>query len=147
MRFKGFSDYYFHGVYLNFPQSDQVSLSDALHLAYRCQIGCWILTTMHSLWFFMIISHLMGVPLPNSLHLLLSDLLYFYVILLYPTNIWFINVRRDRYLVIFYNVWPGHLSFESYDTQTDCIARVSPEDGLVVGWIFLHELRYVLFLF
>ncbi|KAJ1257512.1 hypothetical protein BS78_10G002000 [Paspalum vaginatum] len=25
--------------------------------------------------------------------------------------------------------------------QTDCIARVSPEDGLVVGWIFLHELR------
>jgi len=24
---------------------------------------------------------------------------------------------------------------------------VSPEDGLVVGWIFLHELRYVLFLF
>ncbi|KAG8094155.1 hypothetical protein GUJ93_ZPchr0012g21156 [Zizania palustris] len=25
--------------------------------------------------------------------------------------------------------------------QTDCIARVSPEDGLVVSWIFLHELR------
>uniref|UniRef100_A0A0D9WKT2 Glutamine cyclotransferase n=1 Tax=Leersia perrieri TaxID=77586 RepID=A0A0D9WKT2_9ORYZ len=25
--------------------------------------------------------------------------------------------------------------------QTDCIARVSHEDGLVVGWIFLHELR------
>ncbi|KAL6606415.1 hypothetical protein ACP70R_042068 [Stipagrostis hirtigluma subsp. patula] len=25
--------------------------------------------------------------------------------------------------------------------QTDCIARVSPEDGEVVGWIFLHELR------
>ncbi|XP_062233862.1 glutaminyl-peptide cyclotransferase-like [Phragmites australis] len=25
--------------------------------------------------------------------------------------------------------------------QTDCIARVSPEDGLVGGWIFLHELR------
>ncbi|XP_062227801.1 glutaminyl-peptide cyclotransferase-like isoform X2 [Phragmites australis] len=25
--------------------------------------------------------------------------------------------------------------------QTDCIARISPEDGLVVGWIFLHELR------
>ncbi|XP_062191234.1 glutaminyl-peptide cyclotransferase-like [Phragmites australis] len=25
--------------------------------------------------------------------------------------------------------------------QTDRIARVSPEDGLVVGWIFLHELR------
>ncbi|GJN01181.1 hypothetical protein PR202_ga18426 [Eleusine coracana subsp. coracana] len=25
--------------------------------------------------------------------------------------------------------------------QTDCIARVSPKDGLVVSWIFLHELR------
>lgn len=25
--------------------------------------------------------------------------------------------------------------------QTDCIARVSHEDGLVVSWIFLHELR------
>ncbi|PVH48561.1 hypothetical protein PAHAL_4G357800 [Panicum hallii] len=25
--------------------------------------------------------------------------------------------------------------------QTDCIARVSPEDGQVLSWIFLHELR------
>ncbi|KAF8662026.1 hypothetical protein HU200_056561 [Digitaria exilis] len=25
--------------------------------------------------------------------------------------------------------------------QTDCIARISPDDGLVVSWIFLHELR------
>ncbi|EPS59792.1 hypothetical protein M569_15013, partial [Genlisea aurea] len=25
--------------------------------------------------------------------------------------------------------------------QTDCIARISPNDGIVVGWIFLPELR------
>jgi hypothetical protein len=35
-----------------------------------------------------------------------------------------------------------HISFQSYDTQTDCIVRVCPDDGQVVGWIFLHELKY-----
>lgn len=46
------------------------------------------------------------------------------------------------------NVWRCdlnmHLKFQSFTyMQTDCIARVSPNDGQVIGWIFLHELKYV----
>ncbi|RCV19770.1 hypothetical protein SETIT_4G002500v2 [Setaria italica] len=42
------------------------------------------------------------------------------------------NINELEYIdgEVWANVW-----------QTDCIARVSPEDGQVLSWIFLHELR------
>ncbi|KAF7106067.1 hypothetical protein CFC21_106832 [Triticum aestivum] len=46
---------------------------------------------------------------------------------------------------LFQLTWLTNVGF-TYDrhnfSKTDCIAIISPDSGIVVGWVFLHELRH-----